>query len=112
MGVDGTILMGFLLGIPANEIVLPIILMGYLGTGVMSQSSTAVMEQVLLNNGWTALTVLNVMILCLFHCPCTTTLISIYRETGSKRWTALAAAIPVLVGIVLCILTRLLFTIM
>ncbi len=111
-GGDGTILMGFLLGIPANEIVLPIILMGYLGTGVMSQSSTAVMEQVLLNNGWTALTVLNVMILCLFHCPCTTTLISIYRETGSKRWTALAAAIPVLVGIVLCILTRLLFTIM
>ena len=111
MGVDGTILMGFLLGMPANEIVLPIILMGYMGTGVMSQSSTAVMEQVLLNNGWTALTVMNVMILCLFHCPCTTTLISIYRETGSKRWTVLAAVIPVLLGIGMCVLTRLLFSI-
>ena len=112
MGVDGTILMGFLLGMPANEIVLPIILMGYMGTGVMSQSSTAVMEQVLLNNGWTALTVMNVMILCLFHCPCTTTLISIYRETGSRRWTVLAAVIPILLGIGMCILTRLLFSIM
>ena len=111
MGVDGTILMGFLLGMPANEIVLPIILMGYMGTGVMSQSSTAVMEQVLLNNGWTALTVMNVMILCLFHCPCTTTLISICRETGSKRWTVLAAVIPVLLGIGMCVLTRLLFSI-
>lgn len=109
MGLDGTILMGFLLGLPANEIVLPIILMGYMGTNVMAESSTAVMSQVLLAQGWTWLTIVNIMILCLFHTPCTTTLMSIHKETGSWKWTSLAAVLPLAVGVILCILMNLLF---
>lgn len=110
LGVDGVILMGFILGMPANEIVLPIIMMGYMGTQVMAESSMAVMGQVLFANGWTWLTFLNVMILCLFHSPCTTTLWSIYKETKSKKWTFLAMILPVLLGVFLCALTNLLFS--
>ncbi|MBQ7915745.1 MAG: ferrous iron transporter B, partial [Firmicutes bacterium] len=105
MGVDGTILMGFLLGMPANEIVMPIILMGYMGSQVMAETGTAVMTQVLFSQGWTGLTMINVMILCLFHSPCITTLMSIRKETGSRKWTLIAAALPTVLGMVLCILT-------
>ena len=106
LGLDGVILMGFFLGLPANEIVLPIMLMGYMGSQVLAESSTAMMSHILLSNGWTALTLINVMILCLFHSPCTTTILTIYKESRSLRWTILAILIPVSIGVFLCLLTH------
>ncbi|MFR8087018.1 MAG: ferrous iron transporter B [Lachnospirales bacterium] len=106
LGLDGVILMGFLLGLPANEIVLPIMLMGYMGSQVLTESSTVMMSQILLSNGWTVLTLINVMILCLFHSPCTTTILTIYKESRSLIWTILAILIPMSIGMVLCLLTH------
>lgn len=106
LGLDGYILAGFILGIPANEIVLPIILMGYLSTGTLvdMEEATAV-GSVLMQNGWTILTAINVMIFTLLHFPCATTLLTIKKETGSIKWTLLAFALPTLCGIILCMLT-------
>ena len=103
MGLDGMILLAFLLGFPANEIVLPVLLMGYLQTGTLTAyAGLAELAAVLTANGWTAETAVCMMILCLLHFPCGTTCLTIYRETGSVRWTALAAALPTAMGAALC----------
>lgn len=110
MGLDGYILTAFILGIPANEIVLPIILMCYLGNGTMvDMESTMEIGKILIGNGWTILTAINVMLFTLLHFPCATTLMTIKSETKSIKWTFLAFIIPTLCGIVLCMFTNLVY---
>jgi len=108
IGLDGFILMAFILGLPANEIVLPILIMSYLSTGSLQDfSSLEELRNVLVNNGWTWLTAINVMLFSLLHWPCATTLLTTYKETGSKKWTFLSFLIPTLVGFSACfILTQ------
>ena len=105
MGLDGVILLAFILGFPANEIVLPIALMAYLSTSELSDySSLSSLHQLLIDNGWTATTAFCTCVFSLFHFPCSTTLITIYKETKSVKWTMLSVAIPLLTGFVLCCL--------
>ena len=110
IGLDGFILMAFILGLPANEIVLPILLMSYLSTGSMVEfDSIASLREILIDHGWTYLTALNVMLFSLLHWPCATTLITIKKETGSFKWTALAALLPTGIAIAICFITTMLF---
>ena len=109
MGLDGMILLAFLLGFPANEIVIPILLMGYLSAGALTDySGLEELRLILAANGWTWRTALCAAMFTLFHFPCGTTCLTIRRESGSWRWTALAAALPTLVGMILCIALNLL----
>lgn len=100
-GMDGVILLAFLLGLPANEIVLPLILTGYVGGG-LTDVAAADAVAVLTQNGWTAETALCVTLFCLLHWPCSTTLLTIRKESGSWGWTALAALLPTAAGLFLC----------
>ena len=103
MGLDGMVLLALLLGFPANEIVLPVLLMGYLQAGSLTDyGSLAELSAVLTANGWTAETAVCMLVLCLLHFPCGTTCLTILHETGSARWTALAAALPTAMGAVVC----------
>lgn len=106
IGLDGFILMAFILGLPANEIVLPILIMSYLSQGsMMNSQSIESLRKILLDNGWTYLTALNVMLFSLLHWPCTTTIWTIRKETGSAKWTALAILIPTGIAFVICFIT-------
>lgn len=110
IGLDGYILMAFILGLPANEIVLPILLMSYLSTGsIIEFDGVDSLRRILLDNGWTYLTALNTMLFSLLHWPCATTLLTIKKETGSYKWTALAAIIPTGIAIVVCLFTTVIF---
>lgn len=110
MGLNGVILLAYILAIPANEIVIPTILMltvlvsgidGGAGAGVMFEANTASeTAQLFQAGGWTLLTGVNLMLFCLLHNPCSTTLFNIYKETKSWRWTFLSAIIPLLSGII------------
>ena len=103
MGLDGVILLAFVLGFPANEIVVPCILMGYLSAGSLTDyGSLTELHGLLAANGWTAVTALCVILFTLFHFPCGTTCLTIWRETKSAKWTLLAAALPTVIGIALC----------
>ena len=103
LGMDGVILLAFLLGFPANEIVMPCILMGYLSAGTLVDcGSLPQLQAVLTANGWTTATAVSVLLFTLFHFPCGTTCLTIWRETRSLRWTALAVALPLAVGVALC----------
>lgn len=105
LGIDGVIVMAFILGFPANEIVIPIILMAYMAQGSLTDyDSLAQLHQILIDNGWTWQTALSTMLLCLFHFPCGTTCLTIKKETGSWKWTAAAFLLPTLTGIILCFL--------
>ena len=106
MGLDGYILTAFILALPANEIVLPIILMSYTAGGSLMQiDDLSNISNILIGNGWTILTAINVMLFCLMHFPCSTTLITIRKESGSLKWTALAFLIPTFLGIITCMFT-------
>jgi len=110
LGLDGYILTAFILGIPANEIVLPIILMGYLKNSyLVNFEEISTISDVLVQNGWNILTAINVMIFTLLHFPCSTTLLSIKKETGSIKWTILSFLLPTIFGIILCIFTTLVY---
>ena len=110
MGLDGYILTAFILGIPANEIVLPIILMCYLKSGTLVNiEDTIQIGQILIQNGWTIITAMNVMLFTILHFPCATTLLTIKKETSSWKWTAISFAIPTVCGIVLCMFTNLVY---
>ena len=103
-GLDGVILMAFLLGWPANEIVLPVMLMAYLSTGSLVEfDDLTALGQLLGQQGWTWLTAVCTMLFSLFHWPCSTTCLTIYKETGSVKWTALAIAMPTALGLGLCL---------
>ncbi len=106
MGLDGYILTAFILGFPANEIVLPIILMCYMQAGTLVDlEDVKQIGQILLQNGWTWLTAINTMIFTLLHFPCSTTILTIKKEAGGWKWAALAFALPTLCGMILCMIT-------
>lgn len=108
MGLDGVILAGFILGFPANEIVVPIILMAYLQTGhLVEMSDSSALFQLLVSQGWTWKTALCMMIFCLFHWPCSTTCLTVKKETGSIKWTAVAVLLPTVLGFLLCVMINL-----
>lgn len=105
LGMDGAILLAFILGFPANEIVLPLVMMIYMDTGILTEIQGFESLRILfVQNGWTVWTALCVMLFSLFHWPCSTTTITIYKETGSLRWTLLGFCLPMVVGGLLCIL--------
>lgn len=111
MGLDGIILCAFLLGFPAAEIVLPIALMAYSASDelVLGSVDIAGVGMILMENGWTVMTAVSVLLFTLLHWPCSTTLMTVYKETKSVRWTALAALFPTGMGVVLCTLSAALF---
>jgi ferrous iron transport protein B len=106
IGLDGVILLAYIIAIPANEIVVPTMLMLYMGTGQMSEMDsfddigTILVEQ----NGWTLLTAVNLMLFSLLHNPCATTIITIYKETLSRKWTTIGALMPLAIAFIVCFL--------
>ncbi|NCC01405.1 MAG: ferrous iron transport protein B [Clostridia bacterium] len=103
LGLDGIILMAFILGLPANEIVIPIIIMAYMAKGsILELESLATLKQLLVNNGWTWVTAISTMLFSLMHWPCSTTLLTIKKETASLKWTALSFIIPTIMGLISC----------
>lgn len=113
MGLDGVILLSFILGFPANEIVMPIMLMTYLGTGTLTDyDSLSSLKTILLDNGWEFSTAICFLIFTLFHFPCSTTILTIKKETNSWGWTILAFVLPFIIGIILCILVNFIFYIL
>lgn len=105
MGLDGVILFAFILGFPANEIVIPIIIMAYTAQGsLVDMESLSDLRQLFVDNGWTWITAVSTMLFSLMHWPCSTTLLTIRKETGSWKWTFLAALIPTAIGIATCMI--------
>lgn len=105
MGLDGVILIAFVFGLPANEIVVPIIIMAYMAQGsLLELDSIAQMRDLFIANGWTWVTAVCTMLFSLMHWPCTTALLTIKNETGSIKWTAVAFLLPTLFGILSCML--------
>lgn len=103
IGLDGYILMAFILGFPANEIVVPIIIMSYMAAGSMVElDNLAKLRELLVSHGWTWLTAICTMLFSLMHWPCGTTCMTIRKESGSWKWTALSFLIPTLSGIIIC----------
>ncbi len=108
MGLDGIILLAFILGFPANEIVVPIIIMAYTAQASLIEiDNISVLRELFISNGWTSVTALCFIIFSLMHWPCSTTLITIKKETGSFKWTALSALIPTAVGFLICVAVNL-----
>jgi ferrous iron transport protein B len=103
MGLDGVILLAFILGLPANEIVVPIIVMAYLAEGTMTEpDSLEGLRNVLISNGWTPITALCTMLFSLLHFPCGTTLLTIKKETQSLKWPVLGALITTSTAAITC----------
>lgn len=104
MGLDGVILMAFILGLPANEIVIPITVMTYMAENSLTElSNLTALRELFVSNGWTVTTAICVIVFSLFHWPCSTTLITIKKESGSLKWAIVAAILPTALGILLCI---------
>lgn len=109
-GIDGVILLAFILGFPANELVMPLIVMGYLSSGTIASGvDFASFRALLLANGWTVQTALCTLVLTVAHAPCSTTCLTILRETRSAKWTLAAVLIPAGIGLALCILIHCMF---
>ena len=107
LGMDGVILLAFLLGMPANEIVLPIILMTYSAQGSLTEiENLSFFKELLIENGWSIRTALCTCLFSLMHWPCTTTLLTIKKETGSLKWTLIAFFLPTACGILVCMLVK------
>lgn len=105
IGLDGFILLAFVLGFPANEIVIPIIIMSYMSTGsILELDSLEQLRLLLLQNGWTPVTAICTMLFSLMHWPCGTTCLSIGKETRSLKWTLVSILVPTITGIILCAL--------
>ena len=103
MGLDGVILVAFILGLPANEIVVPIIIMAYLSEGSITElGSLSEMRAIFVANGWTFVTAGSVILFSLLHSPCATTLMTVKKETGSTRWALMSALLPTMIGIIVC----------
>ncbi len=110
IGLDGFILIAFIAGFPANEIVIPVLLMAYMSTGTLTDFESIVsLREILISNGWTALTAINVMLFSLLHWPCSTTLWTIKKETGSLKWTLAAFMIPTAMAVLVCFITANIF---
>lgn len=103
LGLDGVILFAFILGFPANEIVVPIIIMAYMSTGtILEMDSLFELKNLLVANGWTWVTAISTMLFCLMHWPCSTTCLTIKKETKSLKWTAVSFAVPTVIGMIVC----------
>lgn len=110
LGLDGVILLAFILALPANEIVIPIIIMAYTSANMLSDYSSLVeLQELFINNGWTFKTALCTMLFSLFHWPCATTLLTIKKESGGLKWTLAAIIIPTICGILVCMTTNAVF---
>lgn len=104
-GMDGVILMAFILGMPANEIVIPIMLMTYLSSGSLLEfSDLTIIKDLLIDNGWTFVTATSTILFSLMHWPCGTTCLTIRKETGSIRWVIISIVVPTVVGFISCFL--------
>ena len=113
LGLDGVILLAFILALPANEIVIPIIIMCYLSASTLTDySSLSELRELFISNGWTIKTALCTILFSLFHWPCATTLLTIKKESGSLRATVASALIPTLCGIALCFFINLVFSLL
>ena len=109
MGLDGVILLAFLLGFPANEIVVPIMIMGYMSSGYMMDiTDLTALRDLFINNGWTWVTAICTLLFSLVHFPCATTLLTIRKETKSWKWTLISFLLPTFIGILLCMAINLL----
>ena len=109
IGIDGTIVLAFILGFPANEIVVPIMLIGYLGNSSLTEyNNLQELKKILIDNGWTIKTALCTIIFSLIHFPCSTTCLTIKKETKSFKWMFLSIIIPTLIGICICFIINLL----
>ena len=105
IALDGIILLAFILGFPANEIVIPIMMMGYLSnSSIMEINNLNLMRNILIENGWTIITAICVIVFIIFHFPCSTTILTIKKETNSFKWTLLSFFLPLTIGIILCFL--------
>lgn len=105
IGMDGIILTAFIIGMPANEIVIPIMIMCYTGSGsLVDITNLSELKLLFLNNGWTFVTAICVMLFSLNHFPCTTTLMTIKKETNSWKWTLVSFLLPTIFGIFICFL--------
>ena len=103
IGLDGVILLAFILGFPANEIVIPIMIMAYLASGSLIEMDNLVMlKSLLVENGWTWITAINVMLFSLMHWPCSTTLLTIKKEANSWKWAIVSFLVPAVTGIIIC----------
>ena len=103
LGLDGVILIAFILGLPANEIVFPIIIMAYMASGsLMELDSLWDLKQLLVDNGWTWITAVSTMLFSLLHWPCSTTCLTIKKETQSLKWTVISFIVPTVIGIIVC----------
>ncbi len=102
IGMDGVIVTAFLLGLPANEIVIPLIVMTYMQQGSLAELAPAQMLELFTANGWTPVTAVCVIVFALMHFPCSTSLLTIKKEAGGWRWAALAFIIPTVCGIIFC----------
>lgn len=108
LGMNGVILLAFICSLPANELLIPVILMALTGGGSLA-GAAGLNGQLLLDAGWTWQTALCTMVFTLFHWPCSTTLMTVYKETRSAAKTAAACFLPAAVGILLCGMLHLLF---
>ncbi len=107
MGMDGVILLAFILGFPANETVIPIMMMGYLSAGTLTEyGSLTELHTLLTANGWTPITAVCVILFSLMHWPCSTTMITVYKESRSLKWSALAFLLPTVIGMLACMLVN------
>ena len=111
LGLNGVILLAYILAIPANEIVIPTILMltslvlgNNQDAGILFETEDSEIAKMLINSGWTTLTAINLMLFSLLHNPCSTTIYTIYQETKSKKWTAIATILPLIYGFIICFL--------
>ncbi len=105
LGLDGVILLAFILGLPANEIVMPIIIMAYLNNGFLTESASLfAMRELFISNGWTINTAISVILFSLFHWPCATTILTIKKETDSIGWTILSVLLPTILSVLVCML--------
>lgn len=103
LGMDGVILLAFILGFPANEIVIPIIIMTYMASdSIMELDNLWNLKQLLVDNGWTWVTAISTMLFSLMHWPCSTTCLTIKKETQSLKWTIASFIIPTIAGVILC----------
>ena len=107
IGLDGVILLAYIIAIPANEIVVPTMLMVYMGTGMMTELDSMSELRTLLvdRNGWTMLTAINLMLFALLHNPCATTVLTIYKETLSGKWATIGALMPLALAFLVTFLT-------
>ena len=108
-GLDGVIMLSFILGFPANEIVIPIAIMTYMQESMLTSLDISSLKLLLIDNGWTIITALSTMIFCLFHFPCGTTCLTIKKESGSIKWMILSIILPTIIGLTLCFIINILF---